>query len=104
MAMGEEWLLDGHLNLGQSIVRSSSAAHVITQFIMLEALWRPSGKARRSFGESEMAAIPAKETTKTWGPLQHSHHLHLQSKAISPDRITNHSDGCRNRDSREGGD
>jgi len=26
MAMGEEWLLDGHLNLGQSIVRSSSAA------------------------------------------------------------------------------
>jgi hypothetical protein len=79
MAMGEEWLLDGHLNLGQSIVRSSSAAHVITQFIMLEALWRPSGKARRSFGESEMAAIPAKETTKTWGPLQHSHHLHLKA-------------------------
>jgi len=71
MAMREEWLVDGHLNLGQSIVQSSSAAHAIRQFIMLEeALWRPSGKASRSFGESEMAAIPAKEKTKTWGPLQ----------------------------------
>jgi len=26
MAMREEWLVDGHLNLGQSIVQSSSAA------------------------------------------------------------------------------